>query len=264
MLHSILRLSSIFLLSLAVFAQTSSTPQQKSDTQSTKKTEKPKAPANPGQTAPPANASPSKASETPVQRPAPKFDIANIDKSADPCVDFYQYACGNWIKNNPIPPDYSSWESLSEVYEHNLAVLHSILEKASANDPKRSPVIQKIGDYYASCMEEKAINQKGIAALKPELDRIANVRDKTEMIAVMGHEWAIGPNPLFGFNSAPDFHNADMTVASIDQAGLTLPDRDYYLKDDAKTVEIRHNFLDHRQKMLNRLGQTPAQAKQTP
>jgi putative endopeptidase len=259
----ILFLSCGLSISLAVYAQTSSTPQSKSDAQSTKKTEKAKPKANPGQVAPPANPSPAKEAETPAQRPAPKFDIANIDKSADPCVDFYQFACGNWIKNNPIPPDYPSWDSFSEVYEHNLAVLHRILEKASANDPKRSPVIQKIGDYYASCMDEKAINQKGIAALKPEFDRIANVKDKTEMIAVMAHQWAIGPNPLFGFSSEPDFHNADMTIAFIDQAGLTLPDRDYYIKDDEKTVDIRKKFLEYMQKMLTMIGQSPAQAKQS-
>src|SRR5690349_10567744 len=213
MLNRVVRFSSLLFLTLAVFAQTSPSPQQKSDAQSTKKAEKPKSPPNPGQTAPPANPSASKTAETSAQRPAPKFDIANLDKSVDPCADFYQFACGNWIKNNPIPADYSSWESFGEVYEHNLSVLHGILEKASANDPKRSLVIQKIGDDYASCMLEKAMNQKGISALKPELDRVANVKDKTQMIAVMAHLWAIGPNPLFGFSSQPDFHNADMTVA---------------------------------------------------
>src|SRR5215470_13752597 len=187
MVHSILRFSSIFLLSFAVFAQAPSNPQAKPDAQSTKKTEKAKPKANTGEVAPPANPSPAKSAETPAQRPAPKFDIANLDKSADPCVDFYQFACGNWIKNNPIPPDYPSWDSFSEVYEHNLAVLHSILEKASANDPKRSPVIQKIGDYYASCMDEKAINKQRFAPLQPELDRIAAVKDKVQMIEVMSH-----------------------------------------------------------------------------
>jgi endothelin-converting enzyme/putative endopeptidase len=193
-------------------------------------------------------------------RPAPRFDIGSIDKSLDPCVDFYQYACANWMKNNPIPPDYSDWASFSEVYEHNLGVLRAILEKASANDPKRSPVIQKIGDLYASCMDEAAINQKRFAPLQPELDRIAAVQDKTQMIEVMAHEFLIGPNPLLGFGAMPDLHNADLTVAGIDQSGLTLPDRDFYLKDDAPTVEIRKAFVDHVQKMFVLLGQSPEQA----
>jgi putative endopeptidase len=192
--------------------------------------------------------------------PAPKFDVANIDKSLDPCVDFYQYACANWIKNNPIPPDYPSWQSFGEVYEYNLAKLHAILEKAAANDPTRSSVIQKIGDFYASCMDETAANKAGAAPLKPELDRIAAVKDKTQMIEVMSHEQLIGPNPLLGFYASPDFHDADMTIASVDQNGLTLPDRDYYLKDDAPTIEIRKVYLDHMKKMFALLGQPPEQA----
>src|SRR5258708_58460 len=120
-------------------------------------------------------------------RPAPKFDITNIDKTIDPCVDFYQYACGNWMKNNPIPADQPEWISFSEVYEHNLLVLRQVLEKASANDPKRTPVQQKIGDFYASCMDEAAANKAGVSPLKPELDRIAAVKDKAQMIELMAH-----------------------------------------------------------------------------
>jgi len=193
-------------------------------------------------------------------RPNPKFDIANIDKSLDPCVDFYQYACANWLKNNPIPPDYPSWVSFSEVYEHNLSVLRQILEKAGADDPKRGAIDQKIGDYYSSCMDEKAVNQAGYSPLKPELERIAALKDKTAMMELIAHQTMLGPNPIFSFGANPDLHDASMTVAVIDQAGLTLPDRDYYLKDDADMVAIRKGFLDHMQKMFTMIGQTPEQA----
>jgi putative endopeptidase len=193
-------------------------------------------------------------------RPAPKFDIANIDKSLDPCADFYQYACAKWIKNNPIPPDYADWVSFSEVYEYNLGVLHGILEKAAADNPQRPAIDKKIGDYYASCMDEKAVNKAGFAPLKPELDRIAAVKDKAEMMELVAHQGLLGPNPIFAFGAIPDLHDASMTVALIDQAGLTLPDRDYYLKDDADMVAIRKGFLEHMIKMFTMIGQTPGQA----
>ncbi len=195
--------------------------------------------------------------------PAPRFDLSGIDKSVQPCVDFYQFACGNWIKNNPIPPDYTDWVSFSEIQEHNYAVLREILEKASANDPKRSPIVQKIGDFYSACMDEKAANAKGSTPLKPELDRIAAVKDKTQMIEVMGHEALIGPSPLFNFFSQPDPHNADITIAGLDQGGISLPDRDYYLKDDADMVTIRKAFTGHMTKVFTMVGQTPEQASRS-
>ncbi|HLY98700.1 MAG TPA: M13 family metallopeptidase [Candidatus Angelobacter sp.] len=195
--------------------------------------------------------------------PEPKFDINNIDKSIDPCVDFYQYSCSKWIKNNPIPPDYTDWASFSEVQEHNYAILHDILEKASASDPKRTPVEQKIGDLYASCMDEKTVNSLGYKPLQPELDRIAGVKDKTQMMEVIAHESLLGPNPIFGFGPQTDFHNADLTIASIDQGGLSLPDRDYYLKDDPDMLTIRKAFVDHMKKMFTMIGQTPEQASKS-
>ncbi|HET9838213.1 MAG TPA: M13 family metallopeptidase N-terminal domain-containing protein, partial [Candidatus Angelobacter sp.] len=217
---------------------------------------------DPGKSTPAANPAPATGAST-ADRPAPKFNVADVDKTADPCVDFYQYACGNWLKNNPIPGDQPIWISFNEVYEHNLLVLRQILEKAGANDPGRSPVIQKIGDFYASCMDEAAANKAGFSPLKPELDRIAAIKDKTQMMEVMAHEELVGPNPLIGFGSSPDLHDADMTVANIDQSGLTLPDRDYYLKDDAPTVAIRNGFVDHMKKMFTMIGQSPEQAGQS-
>ena len=217
---------------------------------------------DPGKTTPSANPAPAAASDA-DQRPAPKFDIANIDKTVDPCVDFYAYACGNWIKNNPIPGDQSSWESFGEVYEHNLVTLRQILEKASVDTPGRSPVQQKIGDFYASCMDEAAVNKAGYTPLKPELDRIAAVKNTTQMMELMAHQQLVGPNPLMGFGAGPDLHNAEMTQASIDQSGLTLPDRDYYLKDDAPTLEIRKAYVAHMKKMFALMGQSPEQAAQS-
>ena len=139
-------------------------------------------------------------------------------------------------------------------------MLHQILEKAGTNDPKRSPVTQKVGDFYASCMDETAVNRKGFQPLKPELDKIAQVKNKQQMIELMAREALVGPNPLLGFYSSPDLHNADMTIAVIDQSGMTLPDRDYYLKDDEPTVKIRKAYTDHMTKMFTMIGQNPEAA----
>ena len=115
-------------------------------------------------------------------KPGPGFSIDNIDKALDPCVDFYQYACGNWLKRTEIPADQSAWLSFVELNERNLVTLRDILEKASVNDPSRSPIEAKIGDFYSSCMDEKEVDAKGLDALKPELDRISAVNDKPALI----------------------------------------------------------------------------------
>src|SRR5579864_3076386 len=196
----------------------------------------------------------------PAAKPGPGFSIENIDKSIDPCVDFYQYACGNWIKNSEIPADRAAWQSFSELNESNLEIERKILEKAAAGGSGRNAIDQKIGDLYGSCMDEKAAESKGLEPLKPELDRIAAVKDKAGMIDEIAHIHLIGPNPLFNFYSNSDLHNADNVIAYIDQGGLSLPDRDYYVKDDADKVEMRKHLTDYAMELFKLDGQTPEQA----
>jgi len=126
---------------------------------------------------------------------APALDVTSMDRSVDPCVDFFAYACGGWIKNNPIPPDQSSWDTYSKMQDENLGRLRGILEATSAPDAKRGPVDQKIGDYYASCTDEKTINAKGAEPLKPSLERIEKISSKAEIASVAAA--MIGDNVLF-------------------------------------------------------------------
>ena len=194
-------------------------------------------------------------------RPAPGFSLDTIDKTIDPCVDFYQYACGNWIKNSEIPPDQSQWVSFVELHERNLDIERGILEKAATGGASRNGVDQRIGDLYGSCMDEKAVNAKGISAVKPELDRVAAVQDKGTLIDELAHLDVVGAGSLFSFYSASDLHNADQVIAYIDQGGLTLPDRDYYIKDDnPKMKEMRQHLVEYVTQSFVLAGQTPPQA----
>ncbi len=201
-----------------------------------------------------AQTSPSSSSEFPKE--IPNFDLTAIDKTIDPCVDFYQYACGNWMKNNPIPADKSRWGRFNQLDERNLYVLRDILDQAQASG-KHSAIEQKVGDYYAACMDESTIEKRGAEPLAAPTDQIAAIKTKQELIAQVGVMHRNGIPVLFNFGQMPDMHDSRLTIANLDQGGLSLPDRDYYLKDDDKSAEIRQKYLEHVQKMLELAGDKP-------
>ena len=189
------------------------------------------------------------------------FNVKAIDQTADPCQDFYQYACGNWTRENPIPADQSRWGRFNEVDERNKLVLRRILEEAAKPAPNRDATTQKIGDYYAACMDEQGLDARGLKLLKHELDRIAKISSKNQLAEAIAHLHRIGSGPLFVFNSVQDFKNSTAVIAQLDQGGLGLPDRDYYLKDDPKSVELRQKYVAHVARMFELAGDQPETAK---
>ena len=179
---------------------------------------------------------------------------AALSAQSDPCVDFYQYACGTWLKENPIPADQSSWGRFDELAERNRKVLYNILEQASSNNSQRDVVTREIGDFFAACMDTAGIDRQGIAPIKADLDRIAALKTKQEIPSELVNLHKINVNALFRFDSTQDEKDSEKVIGEVDQGGIGLPDRDYYLKDDAKSVELRKQYTAHVQKMLQLLG----------
>jgi putative endopeptidase len=205
---------------------------------------------------------------------APKlehFDPNLVDRSLNACDSFYKYSCGKWLAANPIPSDEVYWGTGSTLELWNENVLRETMEAASKNDPKRSAVQQKIGDYWAACTDESGIEAAGLKPLQPELDRITALKSKQELTLEIAHlhhlfagAWEQGDNqtgaPFFGFTGQQDYDDAAKVVAQIDQGGLSLPSRDFYIKTDEKSVETLKKFHTHVQKMFVLVGEAEAQA----
>jgi len=195
---------------------------------------------------------------------SPSLDLSSIDKSIDPCVNLYEYACGGWRKKNPIPADQTSWSVYGKLYQDNLNFLRGILEQAASNTSGRDAVTQKIGDFYASCTDEAGIEKSGLGPVKAEMEAIAqlnSVRELAPLVARLQMVTGGYRSILFRSGSDQDPDNSEQVIASLDQGGLGLPDRDYYTKEDAKSKETRERYVQHVQKIFELLGDSAETAK---
>ncbi len=188
------------------------------------------------------------------------FDTSLVDKSIDPCDNFYRYSCNGWFKRNPLPPDQTSYGRFTELFELNRLHLKQILEQASVPSPSRTPNEQKIGDEYASCMDTATINKLGVAPLQPELDRIAALKSTADLPPLLGHLHNIGVNAFFGMGSNQDFADSAQVISFYVAAGLGLPERDYYTRTDPKSEEQRKQYVDHVHKIFVLAGEPDVRA----
>jgi len=205
--------------------------------------------------------SPSDSPEKKVQL-LPGLDKQLMDLSVDPCVDFWKYACGNFAKLYPIPADKSYYGPFAIVDDYSEAVLHDLLDAVSIPSAQHAPNEQKIGDYYASCMDEKAIDAEGLKPLQPELDRIAALNDKNQLTDLLAHYQMINVTAFFNYGEQQDYQDAQKQIAVVDQGGLGLPERDYYFRTGDAAEKTRREYVEHVAKMLVLMGE-PAGAAAT-
>jgi putative endopeptidase len=196
-----------------------------------------------------------------VYTPIPGFDTTSIDTGVDPCNDFYKFACGKFAANHPIPSDQPGVDQFYALYNVNTQSLNGILDKAAAGGADRSADEQKIGDYYKACMNTDAIEAKGLAPLEPLLKEIDAAKTKEEMAALIGKLQRIGVDVFFGYGEQQDFKDATKQIAIASQAGLGMPEKDYYLRTGAKDAALREQYVAHVAKMLELAGSSPDKAK---
>jgi endothelin-converting enzyme/putative endopeptidase len=212
--------------------------------------------------APPAGAGKRPLSALPY---TPSLDVRFMDRSIDPCTDFYAYSCGGWMKKNPVPADQARWTVYGKLYDENQQFLWGLLTEASQPGAGRSPVQQKIGDYFAACMDESGVETRGAAVLQADLATIAGLQGKDGLARYLGATHQRIPfgysSVLFGFGADQDPGNSEQVIAWASAGGLGLPDRDYYTKDDAKSVETRARYQQHIATLLGLAGDATPQAQ---
>jgi len=206
------------------------------------------------------------AEETPfAQLPyTPSLDVSAMDRTVDPCEDLYQYSCGGWIKNNPLPDDQADWSVFRKLSEDNLRYLWGLLAAAAKPGAQRSATQQKIGDYFDACIDVDAIEAAGASPLSTDVDRIAAIESVNDLGGYLGsiHSRAATGSMFFGTGVEQDAKDSSIQIMALYAGGLGLPDRDYYLKDDSKSKELRAQYVRHIENMLILLGDTPQAAKE--
>jgi endothelin-converting enzyme/putative endopeptidase len=194
-------------------------------------------------------------------KPNSGLEFDSMDRSVDPCVDFYEFSCGGWRKANPLPADKPAWNRYSSMAERNRTILKGILEQASGPSASQPAWMKQIGDDYAACMDESRIEKLGSKPLDPLFARIDGIKNRKDLATVIAYFHRVDIPMFFNFDSMPGLRDAKQMVADIDQGGLGLPEREYYFKQDPKSIETRKKYVEHVANMMKLVGASEADAQ---